>query len=367
MTSFLSKKKLKIVFWDDEVETGKRLLFTEIKDGFEIYGWTPYIFTDKEEAKKVALNDDIDAVVLDVIENGKPVGLDILTYLREKRPFLPIVMFTIHDDIKYIQGAMKGDVSYFLTMPIKSYHDVIKAIEVAVEKEKAKERLVQDRYFASIGELAGGVAHFIKNSLWNIGSRTQTLLEKTNKKDESYKLLETIKRRSDEANKVVVGLLNFARRRNQKPEWKEVNIIELINDVLKLLSYELEYYKITVKMKVLSKKIKILGDEFELKEAFLNIIKNAIEAMPDSGNLSIEVKSKEKDVIISFSDTGTGMNEETLENIFIPFYTTKSESVGFGLFETQKIIKAHGGTVDVKSDLGKGSTFFVALPYKLKS
>lgn len=362
--TIFNKEKPTIVFWDDDAEGKKELLFTEIKNGLKSYGWNAYIFTDKEEAKKAALKKGIDAVVLDLKENDKPVGLDILTYLREEKPFLPIIMFTMHGDIKYIQSAMKGDVSYYLTIPIKSFHDVIRAVEVAVEREKSKEKLIQDRYFASIGRLAAGVAHFIKNSLWNIGSRAQYLLEKTDKENESYRLIETIKRRSDDANKIVTNLLNFARRKPKKDKREEVNIIGVVDDVLKLVSFECENSGITQKRNITCEEAIIEGDEFELRDAFLNIIKNAIEAMPDGGELLVDAYPKGKGIIITISDTGMGMDEEVSNNLFMPYYTTKEHSAGFGLFDTRRIIHNHNGSIKVVSEPGKGTVVYVIFKRK---
>jgi signal transduction histidine kinase len=261
-----------------------------------------------------------------------------------------------------IESAMRGDVSYFLTMPVKSFHDVIRAVEVAVEKETTKERLVQDRYYVTVGKLAAGVAHSIKNSLWNIGSRAQILLAETDKNDKSYALLETIKRRCDDANKVVVDLLNFSRKRERSEKNEIINIVEIIQDVLRLIDLELKFFKIELQFNNDANDVKILGDEFLLKEAFLNLVKNAIEAMPDGGKLSIELANIEKYITIKISDTGSGMSPEILENMFIPFYTTKKDSVGFGLFETQRIIKKHNGTIKVESEEKKGSTFTIELP-----
>lgn len=355
-------KKLNILFWDDGAESEYKTLFTEIERGFKRYGWNTRILTDKNEAIDLALKEKFDALVLDLLENRKPVGLEMLKELRQKRPFLPIIIFTIAPEMKYVQSAMRGDVSYYLTKPIKSYHDVIRAIEVAIDREKAKERLVQNRYFGSVGKLAAGVAHFIKNSLWNIGSRAQILLDETDKEDNAYELLETIKRRSDDANKVVVDLLNFARREKKEDEKKELNVVEVIDDVLKLLTRELEYNNISKKLDVNDGDIKVRGNEFELKEAFLNIFKNAIEAMPDGGQLSIEIESSKKKINIRISDSGIGMSKETLESLFIPFYTTKENAVGFGLFDTQRIIQKHKGEINLNSKLGEGSTFIIELP-----
>lgn len=362
--SVLIHKKPTVVFWDDDAEGKKELLFTEIQVGLKDYGWTPYVYTDKDKAKKAALREEVDAVVLDLKEDDKPVGLDVLAYLREKKPFLPIIMFTIHGDIKYIQEAMKGDVSYYLTSPIKSYHDVIRAVEVAIEREKAKEKLIQDRYFASVGRLAAGVAHFIKNSLWNIGSRAQYLLEKTEKDSETYKLIETIKRRSDDSNKVVTNLLNFARRKPKRDKKEEVNIIGVVKDVLELVSFECEKAGIDQKKNIPADEALIAGDEFELRDAFLNIIKNAIEAMSGGGTLEAEVYFKGKEVVIKISDTGMGMNDEVSSNLFMPYYTTKENSAGFGLFDTRRIIHNHNGLIKVNSEPEKGTEVYILFKRK---
>jgi signal transduction histidine kinase len=191
------------------------------------------------------------------------------------------------------------------------------------------------------------------------------LLEEVEEKGEAHKLLETIKRRGDEANKVVINLLNFARREVGKHEKKKLKIEAIIVNALEMVDQELNAYNIEKKIKMPKEDIEIFGDEFELKEAFLNLMKNSIEAMPNGGQLSIDVALRNKMIVICISDNGVGMNEETLEKLFIPFYTTKVDSVGFGLFETQRIIQKHEGKIKVNSKLGEGSTFIIEFPLLL--
>ncbi len=355
------EKKLKILFWDDEHEK-QTMLYADIKRGLNKIGWSVYITADKEEAKTYALTQNVDVVVLDLMEDDSPVGLDILKYLRKKRPLLPIIMFSIRPELVHIQNAMRGDVSYYLTKPIAGYQDIIRAVEVAIEREAFKNKFLYDKYYASIGELAAGVAHFIKNSLWNIDGRTDLLLEQTDKNTEAYELLDTIKRRCDDANKVVVALLEFARGKNLKAEKRELNIAGKIQNVLDMLSFELKRENFQLNLDVPKQNVMIKGNGFYLQEAILNIIKNAIEAMPDGGTLTVHIKKEEEDIEIIISDTGAGMNAETLDNLFMPFYTTKANSFGFGLFETQRIIKDHDGTIEVESEADKGSTFIITLP-----
>jgi signal transduction histidine kinase len=355
-------KKLKVLFWDDEAKGVKKLLFTEIKMGLNKYGWIVKVFNNREKAKDFALENDVNAVVLDLKENGVPVGLDILKYLKEKKPFLPVIMFTIWAEIEYIISAMRGEASFYLISPVKNYYEIVQAVEIAIEREKAKESILNERYFASIGELAAGVAHFIKNSLYNIQSRAQLLLDQINERDEAYEFLEVINRRCDDANKVVVDLLNFARGRKKKSEKKELSVVKNIKGALDLFLTDLRYKNIEINMNIKGGNGKIMGVEFELKEAFLNLVKNAVDAMPKGGTLTIDINAAGKEIIVEISDTGKGMSEETLKNVFVPFYTTKENSSGIGLFITQKIIHNHNGTIRAKSMEKKGTSFIITFP-----
>lgn len=355
-------RKLNVLFWDDQAYKKQKMLFTEIQMGLKKYGWTAHITEDKEEAKTSAKEKAFDAVVLDLLENDEPIGIEILKYLRKEKPFLPIIMFTIKTELIFVQKAMRGDVSYYLTKPIQSYHDIMRAIEVAIEREKSKEKILHDRYYASVGELAAGVAHFIRNSLWNIDGRCQTLLEKTDKTGEAYKLLETIKRRTGDANKVVVALLNFAKGKKKGTEKRGLNIIKKIRNVLELLSFELKHHKISVQENIECEEFKIDGNEFNIQEAFLNIIKNAIEAMPNGGKLVIGVDTGKRGVEIKITDNGIGMDAEARGNLFMPFYTTKDNSFGFGLFEVKRILDEHDGTINIESEVEKGTTVTITFP-----
>lgn len=355
-------ENLNILFWDEKAETQKEFQFTEIKVGLEQVGWTALIHTDINKAKEEALKNHIHAVVLDLNkEDGSPAGQEALTFLRSKKPFLPIIMFASYLEIESIHSAHK-DASYYLKAPIKTYHDVIHAIEIAFEREKAKERLIQDRYLTSLGKISEGVAHFIKNSLWNIRSRAQYLLKKTDNKDESHELLKTITSRCDDANQVVVNLLKFASRKQETEGKERVSIANIVENVLKLVTFELKNLDIKYHLNVLSKQNWIEGNEFQLREAFLNIIKNSIEAMPGGGELTVSINSDKKNIGVVIADTGIGMSKEVLDNLFMPYFSTKETSVGFGLFDTQRIINLHNGSIKAESKPGEWSRIICSFP-----
>jgi signal transduction histidine kinase len=231
-----------------------------------------------------------------------------------------------------------------------------------MDREKSKERLIQRRSDASIGRLAGGVAHFIKNSLWNIGGRAQLLLKETSKTDAKYKHLDTIRRRTEDADKVVKSLLNFARGRGETTKKTEVQLGEKMKSVLELLAYDLDQHGITVRENIDNVDLMVIGIEFELQEVFLNIIQNAMAAMPKGGILSINVTSKEKEIEVEISDDGLGMTEETRENVFMPFHNTRDKAFGFGLYETKRTIDKHNGTISVRSQLNKGTSITMRFP-----
>ena len=357
-------KRLKVLFWDDEANGKKETLFKEIFLGLRDQGWAPTIEKNSKHALERILCEQYDAVVLDLLEDDEPVGLELLKKIRAKKPFLPIVMFTISREMQHLKAAVRGEVSYYLEFPVSGYHEIIKAVEVAIVQEKAKKKMVDKLYYASLGQLAGGVAHFIKNSLWNIGSRAQLLMEKEESGSDTYEVLDTMKRRCDDANKVVIDLLNYARGGHDDQTLRRFDIIEQINNVLELLRIEFQQLAITVIKEFEVQEAYVYGNDFELREAFLNIMKNAIEAMPTGGKLIIRAVQVDKIVKIDITDTGTGMSKDVLANIFIPFYSTKENATGFGLFETQRIIAKSEGTIDISSAVGQGTEVTLKFPLK---
>jgi signal transduction histidine kinase len=105
------------------------------------------------------------------------------------------------------------------------------------------------------------------------------------------------------------------------------------------------------------------GDPEQLWEAFLNVIRNAVDAMPHGGNLTVNTKKNGTKALVSISDDGRGMTHEEARNLFVPFFTTKSDGTGLGLAHTQQIVNEHGGKIDCTTSLGKGSTFSIELPF----
>jgi signal transduction histidine kinase len=165
------------------------------------------------------------------------------------------------------------------------------------------------------------------------------------------------------ANKIVQDLLEYAR--NMKFEYTETDVNSLIDGVLFNLAEKITQYRISVNTNYEDIGT-IIADGIRIRQVMLNIIQNSIEAMEQGGTLTITTTSQdESTVVISVQDTGCGITPEHRQRIFEPFFTTKEQGVGLGMSIVHKIVEAHGGTIDIESEEGEGTTFTVILPRRI--
>ncbi len=221
---------------------------------------------------------------------------------------------------------------------------------------------------AAVGSLAAGVAHEIRNPLGSVKGLVQLLKEDLKDDDQKKLYAEVIVKEVDRLNKVVEELLSFARPDASELEanFVEVNINNVIEQTLLLAAHDSKKAKIQIVKQFSSDIPPVLADAKKLQQAFLNIIFNAFSAMEDGGDLTIKTdfNKSTKVLNVSFVDTGIGISEEGLKKIFDPFYTAKASGTGLGLTIAHQIISSHKGRIDVKSELGKGTTFAISLPEK---
>ena len=172
----------------------------------------------------------------------------------------------------------------------------------------------------------------------------------------------TVPREIDRINLLVEDLLELTRRRTRPMVNLDVN--RLILQVIDLHGEEMEKKQIIFKDHLDKTIPPIQGDSERLYRAFSNLAINAIQAMPNGGSLTISSEQEPSSLMvkITFRDTGIGMDEETSKNLFNPFFTTKDKGVGLGMALTHKIIEDHRGTIEVRSEKGKGTTFVLGLP-----
>jgi len=237
-------------------------------------------------------------------------------------------------------------------------------IKMLREQSELKKRL------AMLGEMSGGIAHEFRNSMGAIMGYVKILSKRLPEDEQSQEVMSTVISEINSMDLIIKELLNYG-----KPVTLSLSPVDLNGLITKALDTILGRFpdvKIDVDLKgrIPADLPHFYLDEVLMRQALQNIIQNAVESMPAGGNLKIEVKrgkvgfeESKKGVEILISDTGGGMPQEVLENIFLPFYTTKPRGTGMGLALVHKIILAHGGGIHVESQEGKGTTFRVYIPW----
>lgn len=244
-----------------------------------------------------------------------------------------------------------------------------KTLEKKVE-ERTKEltemqsHLIQSEKLASLGKLAAGIAHEINNPLGGILIYSHLLLEETNKNSPHYENLKKIVKETSRCKDIVKGLLEFARPK--EPETSQVDINDIVESSLAIMERQALFQNIKIKKSYAPDMPRIVADSAQLQQVFMNIILNAAEAMDGNGilTLSTALDGDKTHIEVKFSDTGHGIKEEDKRRLFEPFFSTKEvgKGTGLGLAISYSIIQKHNGTIEVESEIEKGSTFTVRLP-----
>ena len=231
-------------------------------------------------------------------------------------------------------------------------------------KARTQQKIQESERLASIGRLAAGVAHEINNPLGAILVYSNLLLEESKLQGPEEENLKKIARETIRCKEIVKGLLDFARKTKPKKELVDIN--NILNRVMSLVGKQALFQNIKVTKRLNGRLQTVMADKTQVQQVFMNIILNAAEAMQGKGSLTIGTKSLEgkKFIEIRFTDTGCGIPQENMKSLFEPFFTTKEESngIGLGLAISYGIIKNHGGNIEVKSKVGKGTTFLIRLP-----
>jgi len=265
--------------------------------------------------------------------------------------------------IAVFQGLAEAEMClpYLIDQLQQIYERLAKSYQ---ELERSQEKLVQSERLASIGQLAAGVAHQVNNPLGGILLHAHLLLEELRKDDPHLERVRTIAQEADRCKEIVGGLLDFARQ--SRPNFVHYSLNKIIEDLLDCVEKEGKLSGIQVKTDLDPSLPLAYVDPHQLTQALENIINNAIEAMPEGGELRIRTRSipETEMVEVSVADTGCGIAENDLPKLFTPFFTTKEmgKGTGLGLAITYGIVKTHRGTIDVQSEVGKGSKFTVRIP-----
>jgi PAS domain S-box-containing protein len=307
----------------------------------ETVDWTPddllYIPLRLPEGKVVGI------MSMDDPEDGRRPTRDSLA---------PLELFARHAAVA-IENAK-------LIQQVKDYaqHLEEKVQERTKQLKETQQQLVKSERLAAIGELAAMIGHDLRNPLTGIAVATYYLKTRFGSKidSKSKEMLRTIEKDIENSNKIINDLLEYSRE--MKLDLNESNPRSIVEEALSAVRIPVKVHvadltKVTPKIKV---------DTDRIKRAFINMIKNTVDAMPEGGILTIESRESKVGLEITFSDTGMGMSEETLKNLYRPLFTTKAKGMGFGLPICKRFIEAHGGKISARSTIGKGSMFTVTLP-----
>lgn len=232
-------------------------------------------------------------------------------------------------------------------------------------KKEFNEILTKSDHLATVSKLAAGIAHEIRNPLTTIKGFLQLLkpyMAQINKEEYATVALEEI----DRANEIIYSFLNMAKPKMVEKDLKATKINQLIQEIKLLYESEAILRNVTIETSLAPSNPVVSINENQLKQVLINMIKNAMEAIEHhqkkEGTIHLWTEESDGKGIIQISDNGCGMDPESIERLFTPFFTTKPTGTGLGLSICKKIINEHGGQIHINSEPGKGTTFRVELP-----
>lgn len=239
------------------------------------------------------------------------------------------------------------------------------------DKRKKEAQLRRAENLATLTTLAAGVAHEIKNPLGSISIHIQLMQKAMRNKDKiniKYleKYIQIVHEEVERLNKIIVTFLFSTRPMDMLPIKQNINDIAI--EVLGFLKYELKSHNISVQRELQKILPRVMLDERYIKQALINLIKNAISAMEEEGGgtLTVFTRATAESVSIHIQDTGVGISEKVLEKLFNPYFTTKQFGSGLGLSLVYKIVKEHGGDVAIQSSIGVGTCVILSFPLPLQ-
>ena len=355
----------KVLVIDDEENICKSCAEVLQDDGYAVT-----TFTKPNDALKYLRDEDIDLVLLD-LKMPEADGIEVLKQLRAHHRETLVVVITGYASVETAVASLKLGAFDYVSKPFTPDELSLaakRAFEhkrlVADYRKMNEQRLMRSEKLASIGRLAAGIAHEINNPLTSVLTFSSLLLRKAETGDQKEKL-EIIVKETTRCRQIVRDLLNFARQGEPKKE--ECSINQVIENALSLTKNQLKVSETRIALQKELGEVPLLQlDPNQMIEVFVNITINAIDAMPQGGELRMTTCLAQggKSVEIRVSDTGHGISKENLEKVFDPFFTTKDagKGTGLGLSVTYGIIDRHNGTIDVESEVGKGTTIIIKLP-----
>ncbi len=317
------------------------------------------------------------------IPRGVAIGKNIFEVLtRQRRDVLTEEFARVFEsgEIERIEQettTAKGETRHWLISKIPMWADtsghvshVITVGEEITERVQAQQAVARAEKLAAVGRLAAGVVHEINNPLATISACAEALesrvqegaFENSSAADDLKEYLGLIRSEAFRCKTITNGLLDFSRTRTS--EHISVDLGDVIASAARLLSHQMRNAEVDVQVEVAQELSRVSGDPGQLQQAIIALATNALDAMPERGTLTIAARNENDAVVVDVIDTGIGIPTDNLPKIFEPFFTTKEvgRGTGLGLAVCYGILTEHGGTLDVQSSVGYGTTFTITLP-----
>ncbi len=232
--------------------------------------------------------------------------------------------------------------------------------QMTQELKQSRDKLIQAERLATAGKMSASFAHEIRNPLSSMRMLSQMLMQKPDTSDEQRQSLQYILEEIERIDNIVKGLMDFARPTTLNLEHQ--SLAPALQAVLALMEANLTHHQIQLLLELASDLPDFQFDSDKIKQAFMNVVLNAMEAMPQGGTLTVATFKQEDVVCIKVVDTGIGISKEDIEHLFEPFFTRKDKGTGLGLANVKRILEEHNGTVEIESTLGEGTTVLMWLP-----
>jgi signal transduction histidine kinase len=355
----------KILIVDDNIEFARTVAQNLEKEGFLVS-----IAMDGNTAMQKALSESPELVLLDLKLPDIP-GTEVLKGIKALNEEIAIIIITAYGGEQVAVDLMKAGAFDFLSKPF-NFEDLLNAVKNALKMRDAQAEADQFERYPPLEKFFPFLAHEIRNPLHAIGGALAIIQKRSDLKDELLnQSIKVIQEEVHHLNEFVQECLDFVRPPS-KSRLVEVDINELVSFIVNTMPHM--FGELFGKMKVATELAptlpKIRGNYEEIKQAFLNIVRNGFEAMDETGELIIKTCFKSHPdsgwVQIVFTDDGSGIKDENLQFLFHPFFTTKPRGTGLGLAICRRVIvERHNGRIHIKSVEGRGTTVTVELPITL--